>query len=140
MCRAVCHGHEGTPRLFLTECTRRSIRCVPARSRSGGSPSGRQGVGRRHLELVDDEAVVGGGIRRQVPGTAAGARLPREASGAPLTPQEDRIARLVAEGLSNKEIAARLVVSPKTVEGHLHNIFGKLGARCRAQVASRLLP
>jgi DNA-binding CsgD family transcriptional regulator len=71
---------------------------------------------------------------------ATGARLPREASGARLTPQEDRVARLVAEGWSNKEIAARLVLSPKTVEGHLRNIFGKLGARSRAQVASRLLP
>lgn len=71
---------------------------------------------------------------------ATGARLPREASGARLTPQEDRVARLVAEGLSNQEIAARLVLSPKTVEGHLSNIFGKLGARSRVQVASRLLP
>jgi DNA-binding CsgD family transcriptional regulator len=70
---------------------------------------------------------------------AAGVRLPREASGAPLTPQEERVARLVAEGLSNNEVAARLVVSPKTVEGHLRNIFEKLGVRSRTQLA-RLLP
>jgi DNA-binding CsgD family transcriptional regulator len=69
---------------------------------------------------------------------AAGARLPREASGASLTPQEERIARLVAEGLSNKEIASRLVVATKTVEGHLHNIFEKLGVRSRTQVARAL--
>lgn len=66
---------------------------------------------------------------------ATGARLPREGSGSALTPQEDRIARLVAEGLSNKEIAARLVVSTKTVEGHLRNIFEKLGVTSRTQVA-----
>ena len=69
---------------------------------------------------------------------ATGARLPRDASGAPLTPQEDRIARLVAEGLSHKEIAARLVVSAKTVEGHLRNVFEKLGVRSRTQVARKL--
>jgi DNA-binding CsgD family transcriptional regulator len=66
---------------------------------------------------------------------AAGARLPRTASNTPLTPQEQRVAGLVAEGLANKEIAARLVVSTKTVEGHLRNIFEKLGATSRTQVA-----
>ena len=45
------------------------------------------------------------------------------------------MAGLVAEGLTNKEIAARLVVSTKTVEGHLRNIFEKLGATSRTQVA-----
>ncbi|MDP9283576.1 MAG: helix-turn-helix transcriptional regulator [Actinomycetota bacterium] len=66
---------------------------------------------------------------------AAGARLPRPASKVPLTPQEDRIAQLVAEGLTNKAIAQQLVISTKTVEGHLRNIFEKLGVRSRTQVA-----
>jgi DNA-binding CsgD family transcriptional regulator len=70
---------------------------------------------------------------------AAGARLPGDASGARLTPQEERVARLAAEGLSNKEIAAGLVVSTKTVEGHLRNIFEKLGVTSRTQLA-RVLP
>ena len=69
---------------------------------------------------------------------AAGARLPREASGTSLTAQESRVAILAAEGLSNKEIAARLVVSTKTVEGHLRNIFEKLGVTSRTQVARAL--
>jgi DNA-binding CsgD family transcriptional regulator len=66
---------------------------------------------------------------------AAGARLPRTASGAALTAQEQRIASLVAEGLSNKEIAGRLVLSTKTVEGHLRSMFEKLGVTSRTQVA-----
>jgi DNA-binding CsgD family transcriptional regulator len=66
---------------------------------------------------------------------AAGARLPRPASNAPLTPREERIAELVAEGLTNKQIAGQLFVSTKTVEGHLRNIFEKLGVRTRTQVA-----
>jgi DNA-binding CsgD family transcriptional regulator len=70
---------------------------------------------------------------------AAGSRLGRP-SGAALTAQEERIARLVADGLSNKEIAARLVVSTKTVEGHLRNLFEKLGVTSRTQVARALPP
>ncbi len=69
---------------------------------------------------------------------AAGARLPRPASGAALTAQEQRVAGLVADGLSNKEIAGRLVLSTKTVEGHLRNIFEKLGVTSRTQVARAL--
>ena len=55
-----------------------------------------------------------------------------------LTPQELRVARLVASGLSNREAAARLYVSPKTVEYHLASVFTKLGVRDRHQLAARI--
>ena len=55
-----------------------------------------------------------------------------------LTPTERRVAELVAEGLSNKEVATALVVSPKTVDGHLSNIYAKLGIHSRTQLARRL--
>jgi DNA-binding CsgD family transcriptional regulator len=59
------------------------------------------------------------------------------ASGA-LTPTERRVAELVAEGLQTKQVAGRLFVSPKTVEGHLSRIYGKLGVRSRTELAHRL--
>jgi DNA-binding CsgD family transcriptional regulator len=52
-----------------------------------------------------------------------------------LTPQESRIAHLVREGLSNPEIAARLYVSPRTVEYHLHKVFQKMNVTSRTQLA-----
>ncbi|WP_395103611.1 AAA family ATPase [Actinomadura sp. SCN-SB] len=55
-----------------------------------------------------------------------------------LTAQQLQIARLVAAGATNREIAARLVISPRTVDGHLRNIFTRLGLRSRIELA-RLL-
>jgi DNA-binding CsgD family transcriptional regulator len=55
-----------------------------------------------------------------------------------LTPTERRVAELVAEGRSNKEVAAALVVSPKTIDGHLSNIYAKLGIHSRTQLARRI--
>ncbi len=52
-----------------------------------------------------------------------------------LTPQERHIAGLVAEGKTNKEIAAAMYVSPKTVNYHLTNTFRKLSIHSRAELA-----
>lgn len=53
----------------------------------------------------------------------------------PLTTREWEVAALVAEGLTNDEIAARLVLTPGTVSNHLGHIMRRLGARNRVQVA-----
>jgi DNA-binding CsgD family transcriptional regulator len=55
-----------------------------------------------------------------------------------LTGQEAQVARLAAEGHSNPEIAAQLFLSPRTVEYHLHKIFGKLDISGRGQLARAL--
>jgi DNA-binding NarL/FixJ family response regulator len=51
-----------------------------------------------------------------------------------LTAQEEQVARLAREGLSNPEIGVRLFISPRTVEYHLHKVYSKLGITSRSQL------
>ena len=64
---------------------------------------------------------------------AAGHRVPRRREGpAGLTAREVQVLRLLAQGLSNKEIAERLVISPKTAGNHIEHIYAKIDASSRA--------
>jgi DNA-binding CsgD family transcriptional regulator len=64
------------------------------------------------------------------------AALPAPASPAGLSPREAEVLRLVAEGLTNAQIAQRLYLSPRTVDQHLRAIFNKLGVGNRAAAAA----
>ena len=68
---------------------------------------------------------------------AAGAAVPQSTPSVveQLTGQETTIARLVSQGSSTKDVAARLYLSPRTVEYHLHKIYPKLGIRSRTELA-----
>jgi len=55
----------------------------------------------------------------------------------PLSDRELEVLRLVAAGLSNREIAAKLILSLGTVKSHVHNIYGKLGVRNRTEAVTR---
>jgi DNA-binding NarL/FixJ family response regulator len=78
------------------------------------------------------------------PGPGPGAARPagEPAAGVPagrwdlLTAREREVAGLVAKGLTNRDIAARLVVSKRTVDAHLEHILSKLGYSSRVQVAA----
>jgi DNA-binding CsgD family transcriptional regulator len=53
-----------------------------------------------------------------------------------LTAQERQVAGLVRQGLSNRDVAAQLFLSPRTVDFHLRNVFSKLGLSSRAELAA----
>ncbi|MBO0804762.1 MAG: response regulator transcription factor [Nocardiopsaceae bacterium] len=69
-------------------------------------------------------------------GTAPGTTAPGTTAldETPLTSREQEIAGLVADGLSNREIANQLVISKRTVDSHVEHIFGKLGVSSRVQL------
>ncbi|MGI5171559.1 helix-turn-helix transcriptional regulator [Spirillospora sp. CA-253888] len=71
---------------------------------------------------------------RELQATGETARKRNVETAKELTPQEAQIARLARTGLTNKEIATRLYVSPRTVEYHLRKVFAKLGVTSRHQL------
>jgi DNA-binding NarL/FixJ family response regulator len=84
------------------------------------------GVRRGRLDAEAVEAVL----------AAAGHRVPRRREGPEgLTRREVEVLRLLARGLSNKQIAQRLVISPKTVGNHVEHIYAKIGVSTRAHAS-----
>lgn len=86
--------------------------------------------------VADGEALLAPRVTRRLIGEFARLR-PRRAAGTlpvhTLTPRETDVLRLLATGLSNAEIAGRLVVSEETVKTHVSRLLGKLGLRDRTQ-------
>ena len=92
---------------------------------------------RKALRLFRDSGADAFANRAKIELEATGERTrpPAADSAARLTPQESQVARLAAEGLTNREIAARLFIGQSTVEYHLVKVFRKLDIRTRTQLA-----
>ena len=84
-------------------------------------------------ELMDAIRAVHAG--KKAMSAEASVEIAEHATDDPLTPAELRVLGLIAEGKSNKEIAARLSVSEETVKGQVKNILSKLGANDRTHAA-----
>src|SRR4029077_10765708 len=76
--------------------------------------------------------------RTELAATGAKTRKPTVDAREALTPQEDQIARLARDGLTNADIGGQLFLSPRTVEYHLHKVFGKLGIDARSGLDAAL--
>ena len=123
---------------------RRSGREHPRRPRPGTRPGRQVGEGRaRTGELRSPSSPPDGSLTRQAASrlalrertpAAAGAAVDRGGSAA-LSRRGAEVAQLVAEGLSNREIGARLFISERTVESHVRTVLNKLGFTSRAQIA-----
>lgn len=110
-----------------------------ARALAAGQPEVARAEARAALDCLTelgaarpaDEAAA---LLRQL-GDRSGVRPSRGDAGV-LTPREEQVLELLAEGLSNGDIAARLVISPRTAEHHVGHILAKLGLASRAEVAA----
>jgi pimeloyl-ACP methyl ester carboxylesterase/DNA-binding CsgD family transcriptional regulator len=78
-------------------------------------------------------------LREQAPVLGPSATEPGDTAKKPLTPRETEVLRLIAAGLTSKEISHQLSVSVRTVGRHITNIYDKIGARSRADATSYAL-
>jgi DNA-binding CsgD family transcriptional regulator len=128
--------HEGDPRTFegartlllYGERLRRGKQRLEARARLNEA-----------LALFEELGTTAWSRRTaaELAATGVRARRRKDAARAELTPQELVVARLVAQGHTNREVATQLFLTTNTIETHLRHIFQKLGVRSRTELASK---
>jgi DNA-binding CsgD family transcriptional regulator/tetratricopeptide (TPR) repeat protein len=146
-CRALLAEGDGADVLYreaIERLDRRQLRPDRARAhllygewlrRVGRRVEGREQLRiAHHLFVAVGMEAFAARARRELMATGEKVRRRSPETRDELTPQEDQIARLARDGLSNPEIAAQLFISAKTVEWHLGKVFTKLGIRSRRQL------
>jgi DNA-binding CsgD family transcriptional regulator/tetratricopeptide (TPR) repeat protein len=125
-----------------TDAAVTDLRAAVAESERAGSP-GFAAEARLHLAAL----LPAGPERRQLVTQAEQvaralgltAILPPAAADSPLSAREEQVASLVAEGLTNRQIADRLVISERTAQNHVQHVLTKLGLSNRAQIAAWMM-
>ncbi|HET6967454.1 MAG TPA: alpha/beta fold hydrolase [Ornithinibacter sp.] len=120
------------PALVLHRDGDRAVPVEQGRALAAGLPSARfvELRGRSHLPAIGDTSAVVRPIRRFL-----GLPALREVSAVQLTPRQAEVAALVSDGLTNRDIAARLGITERSAESHVERIRARLGFRSRAQIA-----
>jgi ATP/maltotriose-dependent transcriptional regulator MalT len=126
--------HDGLPMPFERA---RTLLCLGERLRRARQRAEAREPLKEALEIFERLGARGWGERTRTELRATGEQQARRAETAAeqLTPHELQIAVLVAQGMTNREAAAALFLSPKTIEYHLGQIYRKLDVRGRAQLA-----
>jgi DNA-binding CsgD family transcriptional regulator len=128
--------HDRTPMPFERA---RTLLCYGERLRRARRPTAARRELQRALEVFERLGAHPWSARARRELRAAGGTAPRAGTKpADLTAQELQVALLVARGASNREAASALFLSPKTIEFHLRNAYGKLGVRNRTELANRM--
>lgn len=139
-CRAITAELEGTPVVMLTSH-------ADSEALFDAIDAGASGYVLKHVgssELVGAVRTVAGGgslldpavTRRVLDRIRSASRLEEAGAFADLTEQERRVLAHIADGASNREIAARMGLAPKTVRNYVSNLLGKLSLDSRAQAAA----
>ena len=121
------------PTLVVHRDRDRAAPLEQGRALAAGIPGARLEIlaGRDHLPYIGDAVALAASIRRFL-------RLPPPQGGsvATLTARQQQVARLVAEGRTNREIAAELTITERSAESHVERIRDRLGFRSRSQLAA----
>jgi DNA-binding NarL/FixJ family response regulator len=113
--------------LAFGEFLRRSRRRVDARTHLRAALATFQDLGAAAWEQR---------ARQELRASGETSRKPAPSTATHLTPQELQVVRLVRQGLSTRDVAARLFLSPRTIDFHLRNMFTKLGVASRAELTA----
>lgn len=121
------------------ELARTRVELGAAMRRGGERAAAREHL-RAGLELADrcDATLLAERAREELVASGARPRRPARSGVRALTPSERRVARLAVGGMTNRELAQALFVTPKTVEMHLSRAYGKLGIASRRELADAL--